>query len=76
VLPPASPLPVAVKIRYRAADAAATLYPEAGATACVQLAAPLRDITPGQGAVFYQGAAVIGGGIIVKEGQSPLKAGG
>lgn len=65
--PPQAPLSVTIKIRYKAADAAATLYPEEGATARIQLAAPLRDITPGQGAAFYQGEAVVGGGIIVKE---------
>jgi len=27
----------------------------------------LRDITPGQGAVFYRGEVVVGGGIIIKE---------
>ncbi len=65
--PPQASLPVTVKIRYKAADAVATLYPEAGRMARVQLATPLRDIAPGQAAVFYQGEAVIGGGIIVKE---------
>lgn len=66
-LPPESPLPVTVKIRYKAADAEAMLYPETEATARVVLAAPLRDITPGQGAVFYRGEVVVGGGIIIKE---------
>ncbi len=65
--PPEAPLPVTVKIRYKAADADALLYPEAGATARVVFAAPLRDITPGQGAVFYQGEDVVGCGIIIKE---------
>lgn len=65
--PPETPLPVTVKIRYKAADAMATLYPEGATTARIALAAPLRDITPGQAAVFYQGEAVVGGGIIVKE---------
>lgn len=65
--PPEAPLPVTVKIRYKAADAEAMLYPEMETTARVVFSAPLRDITPGQAAVFYQGEAVVGGGIIVKE---------
>ncbi len=62
--PPGAPLSVTVKIRYKAEDAPATLYPQPDDHALVQLTAPLRDITPGQGVVFYQGEEVIGGGII------------
>ncbi len=55
------------KIRYRAEPVACTLYPQAdhaGSRVEVRFASPLRDITPGQGAVFYQGDLCLGGGII------------
>jgi tRNA-specific 2-thiouridylase len=32
---------------------------------------PLRDITPGQGAVVYDGATVLGGGVIEKPESYP-----
>ncbi len=53
-----------VKIRYSARKAAArvSLLPEGGAQ--VEFTQPLRDITPGQAAVFYVGGEVLGGGII------------
>jgi tRNA-uridine 2-sulfurtransferase len=53
-----------VKIRYRARLAQATVTPLPNAGARVELFEPLRDITPGQGVVFYQDQTVLGGGLI------------
>ena len=53
-----------MQIRYRATPAAATVIPLAGGDAEVQFAAGLRDIAPGQGAVFYRGERSLGGGTI------------
>jgi tRNA-specific 2-thiouridylase len=52
------------KIRYRAAPAACTLYPQADGSVDVHFAESLRGITPGQGAVFYDGDLCLGCGII------------
>jgi tRNA-specific 2-thiouridylase len=62
--PPDASIHAEVKIRYRANTQPATVTPTGDATAAVQFDAPLRDITPGQGAVFYQGDVCLGGGII------------
>jgi tRNA-specific 2-thiouridylase len=61
---PEAPARVQVRIRYRAGLAAATWVPLDGDRARVEIDAPLRDITPGQAAVAYQGEMVLGGGII------------
>ena len=61
---PAGPFPATVKIRYQAREANATVIPTGATSATVQFAHDLRDITPGQGIVFYDGESVIGGGII------------
>jgi tRNA-specific 2-thiouridylase len=75
--PPGEEFRVTAKIRYRANETAATVYlnpsplsAAAGTTtgARVVFDQPLRDITPGQAVVFYDGAVCLGGGIIA---QSP-----
>ena len=61
--PPQEPFEAQVKIRYRHAPAAARISPcEGGFTA--EFAEPQRAIAPGQAAVVYQGAHVVGGGLI------------
>ena len=65
-----TPLPegteVEAKIRYRARRAKAYVRPSEQGRAKVIFAHPLRDITPGQSIVLYQGEEVLGGGIIVQ----------
>jgi tRNA-specific 2-thiouridylase len=65
--PPASPRRAEVKIRYKAAPVVATVTPLPGARVEVAFDQPLRDITPGQAAVFYDGDVCLGGGIILRE---------
>jgi len=61
---PAEPFRAQVKIRYKATPAAAWVEPLTDARMAVRFDEPLRDITPGQGAVVYDGDRVLGGGII------------
>ncbi|HRE47489.1 MAG TPA: tRNA 2-thiouridine(34) synthase MnmA [Aggregatilineales bacterium] len=62
--PPTESIRAEVKIRYKAAPAPVTIMPLPNARAEVRFDHPVRDITPGQGAVFYQGDVCLGGGII------------
>ena len=58
------PLNAKVRTRYSAKEADCVLIPE-GDKIRVCLSAPLRAITNGQSAVFYDGDIVLGGGIIM-----------
>jgi tRNA-specific 2-thiouridylase len=55
------------KIRYRSVAADCTLHPLPNGDVRVFFDEPLRDITPGQGAVFYSGDHCLGGGIIARQ---------
>lgn len=59
-----APFRAEVKIRYKAKPVPALVEPLDGDRAAVHFDAPLRDITPGQGAVIYQDDVCLGGGII------------
>ncbi len=61
---PEAPLKVTAKIRRQAVEVPATLTPLGGGRVSLEFTRPLRDITPGQGVVFYQGEVILGGGII------------
>lgn len=63
-LTPLEPFRAQVKIRYKAPPVPAMVYPLAENRMRIQFAVPMRDITPGQGAVVYDGDIVLGGGVI------------
>ena len=60
---PRQPIDVTAKIRYQSPEAAAELHLDDG-VAEVNFRQPQKAIAPGQAVVFYQGNAVLGGGII------------
>ncbi|MCS6825638.1 MAG: tRNA 2-thiouridine(34) synthase MnmA [Caldilinea sp.] len=64
--PPPAGVRVQCKIRYKAKAVECTLFPIGQDCVEVHFDAPLRDITPGQGAVFYDGDLCLGGGIIAR----------
>ena len=60
------PMRASVKTRYSAKEVPATLTPLEGGRVHVLFDEPVRAITPGQAAVFYDGDLVLGGGTIEK----------
>ena len=58
------PMPVTVKIRSRAEEAAAIISPREDGDVLVAFAVAQRAITPGQAAVFFAEDVVVGGGWI------------
>jgi len=65
---PAEPLACGVQIRYRHASEPAMVRAQADSSLAVTLARPVKAVTPGQAAVFYDGDRVLGRGWIA----SPL----
>ena len=61
---PHEPFRALVKIRYTAKEVEALVSPLEEEQASVKFDAPVRDVTAGQAAVFYQGEVMLGGGII------------
>ncbi|MFN8448415.1 MAG: tRNA 2-thiouridine(34) synthase MnmA [Anaerolineae bacterium] len=64
---PDTPFRAEVKIRYKAKPVPALVTPLGADRMRVELDEPLRDITPGQGAVVYDGDVCLGGGIIERQ---------
>jgi tRNA-uridine 2-sulfurtransferase len=61
---PTEPFRAEVKIRYKATPVEALIEPLEDDRMRVTFDTPLRDITPGQGAIVYDGEVCLGGGII------------
>jgi tRNA-specific 2-thiouridylase len=61
---PVAPLEVHTRVRYRSKEVASTVIPQNERTAIVQFNRPQPAVTPGQGAVFYRGDEILGGGWI------------
>jgi tRNA-specific 2-thiouridylase len=57
-------VPASVKLRSAMTPQPATIYAGDGGTGTIVLDAPQHGISPGQAAVFYDGARVLGGGWI------------
>ncbi len=62
--PPRTGFSCTAKVRYRQADQAVRVDPQADGSACLVFENPQRAVTPGQYAVLYDGDLCLGGGTI------------
>ncbi len=62
---PEEPVEVRARIRYRAPEQEAVVYPLERGKVKVTFRTPVAGIAPGQAVVFYSGEEVLGGGIIL-----------
>jgi tRNA-specific 2-thiouridylase len=67
--PPQKPLKIKARIRYRHAEADATVSTLDKTNVYVRFKKPQMAITPGQAVVFYDGDKVVGGGRITRQGR-------
>ena len=63
---PEGPMAVDTRLRYRHTAVPSTVSPAGHDSAVVRFDQPQAAVTPGQGAVFYRGDEVMGGGWIVR----------
>ena len=68
IQPKKSPVRLQARVRYRSPASDATVILSGNRSAKIQFDSPQSAVTPGQGAVFYQGAEVLGGGWITRAG--------
>ena len=66
---PAAPFDCQVKIRYKSTPVDARVTPVGDDQIEVAFGQPMRDITPGQAAILYDGEVCLGGGIIQRPAQ-------
>ncbi|HEY3172685.1 MAG TPA: tRNA 2-thiouridine(34) synthase MnmA [Thermoanaerobaculia bacterium] len=63
---PAAPFSAEVRVRHRAPEVPATIFPRDDGSARVVFDRPVRAVAPGQSCVFYRGDVVVGGGVIAR----------
>ncbi len=64
--PPDNHFETTARTRYKATEVPCTVEVTGAETARVTFHAPQRAVTPGQGCVFYDGDACLGGGLFVR----------